>query len=798
MALALDLLAAPGIARRSGADSSIDSSPRSAPSPPPLKDLLRFEPAADLRDDPAALLPADAPLIASDPPVYALSAAILAVALDRRAHEPLPSPGHVFPWLHGLNPSNAYQLAFLDPSGVHAHPYTPSRFRNITLVKLGSLGAARLVGTVSHHEFLPDPPTQGFLSLDPPHGVGLRNFHIQVAKTATLSDIVVYSKRGLPTDGLVALAKRISAAQIHHRSLVPTAPVCRTFIVSDPFEVFERLYPHLVAVSSSGRTYEHARDFLTLERLEMNSMSAASEVTPNFYLGNAHDTQLEIDDGDLFDNLDDLDDDDDERMSDASVSRWDIYVECMAAATIPSPLLLQSIDKEYFEPAPSGFCISINSNRSKPADSADAAFTSSSAPASSSVLSSVSSSGSASASSSSSSTAAGASTTLTSTATAVAHIEFPSSGSLALGNLTDRDIEAIVDFCEWLYRHAAVENHRVLLYCVDGYTETSLLGLAYLMYSTGCTAPQTYIDLHKKYNRAFFTFPADLVLLNHLQTRLLLRSPVANPIQNGVMPDLPEWFVTMDGSLPSKIFPHMYLGNLGHANNYGLLRELGIKRVLSVGESIDWCTIEGDEECNDADSAMSDEPSSSTKPTLRRKSAPGAMEDDAHSSQTSLGDNTSPSSTDITHSLDDSAIVSGEQVPVPGFTKLMYVDQIQDDGIDSLSKSIESCLAFLDDGFRAGEPTLVHCRVGVSRSATICIAEAMRRRRMSLPRAYLFVRARRLNVIIQPNLRFMYELMKWEEEEEAARLGGTGRHRREMEWPVLCREIAAMNKAYIG
>jgi hypothetical protein len=34
---------------------------------------------------------------------------------------------------------------------------------------------------------------------------------------------------------------------------------------------------------------------------------------------------------------------------------------------------------------------------------------------------------------------------------------------------------------------------------------------------------------------------------------------------------------------------------------------------------------------------------------------------------------------------------------------------------------------------------------------------------MSFPRAYCFVRARRLNVIIQPHLRFAYELLKWEE-----------------------------------
>lgn len=70
----------------------------------------------------------------------------------------------------------------------------------------------------------------------------------------------------------------------------------------------------------------------------------------------------------------------------------------------------------------------------------------------------------------------------------------------------------------------------------------------------------------------------------------------------------------------------------------------------------------------------------------------------------------------------------------------------------------------------------------------------MRTKGLSFPRAYCFVRARRLNVIIQPHLRFSYELLKWEEK---LRLGfhGDG-FRRELEWPEIAREVAAMNKPY--
>ena len=56
-----------------------------------------------------------------------------------------------------------------------------------------------------------------------------------------------------------------------------------------------------------------------------------------------------------------------------------------------------------------------------------------------------------------------------------------------------------------------------------------------------------------------------------------------------------------------------------------------------------------------------------------------------------------------------------------------------------------------------------------------------------------FVRARRLNVIIQPHLRFAYELLKWEEVQQLKRGLPI---RRELEWATIAREIAAMNKPY--
>jgi dual specificity MAP kinase phosphatase len=76
----------------------------------------------------------------------------------------------------------------------------------------------------------------------------------------------------------------------------------------------------------------------------------------------------------------------------------------------------------------------------------------------------------------------------------------------------------------------------------------------------------------------------------------------------------------------------------------------------------------------------------------------------------------------------------------------------------------------------------------------------MRSLHFSFPRAYCYVRARRLNVIIQPHLRFAFELLKWEERLQAQQTSQDAAlplaFKRELEWPDIAREIALMNRPY--
>lgn len=186
-------------------------------------------------------------------------------------------------------------------------------------------------------------------------------------------------------------------------------------------------------------------------------------------------------------------------------------------------------------------------------------------------------------------------------------MEFPSSGSLLLPSGNTREAEDIVNTIRWIYYLAHPEpqteeldgdgdtpmitqrgnSRKVLIHCADGYTESSLLAVAYFMFAEGVPAHEAWLRLHREKKRNFFAYPTDVAFLCHIQGRLLQESPAVQS------PDLskaldPAWFHAIDGSFPSRILPYLYLGNLTHANNPELLWELGIKRVLSIGEAVNW------------------------------------------------------------------------------------------------------------------------------------------------------------------------------------------------------------------
>ena len=183
--------------------------------------------------------------LSDSPPVYSIDALELSAALDHNATQPLPEPKQVFPWLHGLHQDNQIQLAFFIARR-RALRKTPKCLRGITLIKAGGdLSKARLKGAISPYELLSPIASKNptFFNVDPKDGFSVRNFHIQAAKMAMVSDIVVYKDDETKVDELYGLAKRIAAAQKSYRETCESGglepAVFNTFVVSSELGVIK-------------------------------------------------------------------------------------------------------------------------------------------------------------------------------------------------------------------------------------------------------------------------------------------------------------------------------------------------------------------------------------------------------------------------------------------------------------------------------------------------------------------------------------------------------------------------------
>lgn len=472
-----------------------------------------------------------------DSAIYTIGPAGVAAALDHLAGQSLPDPCQVFPWLHGLHPHNHIQQAFF-VARRRTLRRTPKCFRGITIVKAGGdLTCSRLKGAIAPEEFIHCGPTAEFKEIDPRDGFSVRNFQIQAAKVAMVSDVIIYGENEVEVR---KLAWDVTSAQQTwretHQKMGHELPVYNTFICPTPFKEFESNHPEIVATDSRGQVTGNVMDFFHQERVEMSTMTKASEIARNVWLGPTPDYTI------------------DPTLLEKDDAFFDILIECSDSGRL-DPKALQAIAEGPREEA----------NQLQPA-----------------------------------------------------YLEFPSSGSIMPPSWSLTEADGIIDSCKWLHHLAngtpqpptpeqtdsegdspmpsppsiTSRPRKILIHCTDGYTETSMLALAYYIYSTGVTVSEAWLQMHTMKKRNFFAYPPDVALLNAICPRLLALSPGRSNRNSGeiafMMKEEPRWLALMDGSLPSRILDYMYLGNLSHANNPELLKAMGIGQILSVGEMATW------------------------------------------------------------------------------------------------------------------------------------------------------------------------------------------------------------------
>ncbi|OJT14984.1 Dual specificity protein phosphatase PPS1 [Trametes pubescens] len=253
--------------------------------------------------------------------------------------------------------------------------------------------------------------------------------------------------------------------------------------------------------------------------------------------------------------------------------------------------------------------------------------------------------------------------------------------------------------------------------------------------------------------------------------------------------DHQAWFndARFDGSFPSRVLPFLYLGNLNHASNAFMLHALGITHVVSVGE----CALVPPPHLDAANAAAGT--MACSLPNSGAHFVPGK----GPGGQGSLW------------------IEERE-----GRIKVLDIKGVCDDGIDTLEPQLQPICDWIDKAREEGGKVLVHCRVGVSRSATVVIAYVMKHLSLPLVDAYLIVRSRRLSVLIQPNMRLLYNLLGWEvklardrtdaalsddkcagmsdqEKQEKRKTRLRCELARALNWPYLAKEVHALNEKYL-
>jgi dual specificity MAP kinase phosphatase len=90
-----------------------------------------------------------------------------------------------------------------------------------------------------------------------------------------------------------------------------------------------------------------------------------------------------------------------------------------------------------------------------------------------------------------------------------------------LNSMTDRVVDLVYFLRKIIEgRDKSGVKRRVLVHCQDGYTESSIVVLSYIMSSLSISLPEAFLHLQLHAKRSFFLYPSDKPLLRKIDARL--------------------------------------------------------------------------------------------------------------------------------------------------------------------------------------------------------------------------------------------------------------------------------------
>lgn len=390
------------------------------------------------------------------------------------------------------------------------------------------------------------------------------------------------------------------------------------------------------------------------------------------------------------------------------------------------------------------------------------------------------------------------------------YLEFPASGSLSISTITFEETLSYLNILKIIQLYTIKHSSKVFIFCYDGFTGLSLLtiSIAYLLKidpDNNITIENVILDLLTDVSKdlRLYFFKNDLVFLKNLEKfiswvhfeniynhsnpksfdfQMILNLDYKNITQYSKSQNSTptftsniDWFdLNQDNNFPSRILDSLYLGSLNHASSITLLNANEITRIISLGEKPRWFDYLN--EFIIFEHELADNPGHGRKvirPIYSIKFVKIYI----------IELNSGKSSINLSK--------------LPNLKKIVYIHNLKDDGKDSilpLLTGIPNSVSneILIDPLHGKEKTFIHCRIGVSRSATLVIATLMKFLNWLLLQSYMFVRVKRFNIIIQPNLRIFYELFLFEEYLRE------GNGLRRIGWESICNEIHKLNNHYVS
>lgn len=338
------------------------------------------------------------------------------------------------------------------------------------------------------------------------------------------------------------------------------------------------------------------------------------------------------------------------------------------------------------------------------------------------------------------------------------YIEFPSSGYLNFEALSSKELLNFLNLLKHI-KDLMENGEKIFIFSFDGFTGLSLLTIAISLILDIQLSLQDVILKSYRDDMKLYFFKQDLIFLKKFEG--FMKNDICNEkryrfrsLESLNMTSRHySWFnFAKDNNFPCNIYKTLFLGSINHANSPDILNCLKFNKIVSIGEKPDW---------------------------LKVNDAPIYSFYNKQNDKVEVYD------------------IKIHKKEFPHLKSVIFIKNLKDDGKDSILPLLINCPPHIQSKILHNPNqncrTLYHCRIGVSRSASLVIASLMKFQKMSLMESYMIVRINRFNIIIQPNLKLFFELYIYEN--YLNRIGGNTR--RNHCWWVMCNEIYKLNRNYI-